>query len=38
LEAATIPNGDSTADFAAYVKNEIAKWKKVIEAGKIEKI
>jgi tripartite-type tricarboxylate transporter receptor subunit TctC len=38
LEAATIPDGDSSADFATYVKNEIAKWKKVIEAGKIEKI
>jgi tripartite-type tricarboxylate transporter receptor subunit TctC len=38
LEAATIPDGDSSADFAAYVKSEIAKWKRVIEVGKIEKI
>jgi tripartite-type tricarboxylate transporter receptor subunit TctC len=38
LEAATIPDGDSSADFAAYVKSEIAKWKRVIEIGKIEKI
>jgi tripartite-type tricarboxylate transporter receptor subunit TctC len=38
LEAATIPDGDSSADFAAYVKAEIAKWKRVIEVGKIEKI
>jgi tripartite-type tricarboxylate transporter receptor subunit TctC len=38
LDAATIPDGDSSADFAAYVKAEIAKWKRVIEAGKIEKI
>jgi tripartite-type tricarboxylate transporter receptor subunit TctC len=38
LDAATIPDGDSSADFAAYVKSEIAKWKRVIEAGKIEKI
>ena len=38
LEAATIPDGNSSADFAAYVKSEIAKWKRVIEAGKIEKI
>lgn len=38
LDVATIPKGDSSVDFAAYVKNEIAKWKRVIEAGKIEKI
>ena len=38
LEAATIPDGDSSADFAAYIKSEIAKWKRVIEVGKIEKI
>lgn len=38
LDAAIIPDGDSSADFAAYVKSEIAKWKRVIEAGKIEKI
>ena len=38
LEAATIPDGDSSADFAAYVTDEIAKWKRVIEFGKIDKI
>jgi tripartite-type tricarboxylate transporter receptor subunit TctC len=38
LDAATIPDGDSSADFAAYVKSQIAKWKRVIETGKIEKI
>jgi tripartite-type tricarboxylate transporter receptor subunit TctC len=38
LDAATMPDGNSSADFAAYVRNEIAKWKKVIETGKIEKI
>jgi tripartite-type tricarboxylate transporter receptor subunit TctC len=38
LEIATIPDGDSSADFAAYVKSEIAKWKRVIEIGKIDKI
>jgi len=38
LDVATIPDGDSTADFAAYVRNEIAKWKHVIEVGKIERI
>jgi tripartite-type tricarboxylate transporter receptor subunit TctC len=38
LEVATIPDGDSSADFAAYVRDEIAKWKRVIEIGKIDKI
>lgn len=38
LDVATIPDGDSSADFAAYVRNEIAKWKRVIEVGKIERI
>ena len=38
LEAATIPDGDSSADFAAYVKDEIAKWKRVIETGNIDRI
>jgi tripartite-type tricarboxylate transporter receptor subunit TctC len=38
LEVATIPDGDSSADFAAYVRDEIAKWKRVIEIGKIDRI
>jgi tripartite-type tricarboxylate transporter receptor subunit TctC len=38
LEVATIPDGDSSADFAAYVTDEIAKWKRVIEVGKIDRI
>jgi tripartite-type tricarboxylate transporter receptor subunit TctC len=38
LEVATVPDGDSSADFATYVKDEIAKWKRVIEVGKIGKI
>lgn len=38
LDAATIPDGDSSAEFAAYVKNEIAKWKRVIETGQIDRI
>jgi tripartite-type tricarboxylate transporter receptor subunit TctC len=38
LDVATVPDGDSPAEFAAYVKAEIAKWKHVIEVGKIEKI
>ena len=33
-----VPEGDSSADFAAYVKDEIAKWKRVIETGKIDRI
>jgi tripartite-type tricarboxylate transporter receptor subunit TctC len=33
-----IPEGDSTADFQAYVKDEIAKWNRVIENGKIDKM
>ncbi|MGB6535095.1 MAG: tripartite tricarboxylate transporter substrate binding protein [Xanthobacteraceae bacterium] len=33
-----VPDGDSSADFAAYVRDEIAKWKRVIEAAKINKI
>lgn len=38
LDVATIPDGDSSADFAAYVTNEIAKWKRVIEIGQIDRI
>lgn len=38
LETGTVPDGDSSADFAAYVKAEIAKWKRVIENGHIDKI
>jgi len=38
LEAATIPDGDSSADFATYITDELAKWKRVIEAGKIDRI
>jgi tripartite-type tricarboxylate transporter receptor subunit TctC len=38
LEVATIPDGDSSTDFAAYVKEEIAKWKRVIEVAKIDRI
>jgi tripartite-type tricarboxylate transporter receptor subunit TctC len=38
LELGIVAEGDSSADFAAYVKAEIAKWKKVIEDAKISKI
>jgi tripartite-type tricarboxylate transporter receptor subunit TctC len=38
LEFGVIPEGDSSADFAAYIENEITKWKRVIEIGKIDKI
>ena len=30
--------GNSPAEFAAYIKAEVAKWKKVIEDAKIKKI
>ena len=38
LESGIVPEGDSSADFAAYVQAEIAKWKRVIELAKLEKI
>jgi tripartite-type tricarboxylate transporter receptor subunit TctC len=38
LEFGVIPEGDSSADFAAYIENEITRWKRVIEVGKIDKI
>ena len=38
LELGIVPEGDSSAEFAAYVKDEIAKWKRVIEVANIPKI
>ena len=38
LEAGIIPEGSSTADFTAYIKAEIAKWKRVIARGGIDRI
>lgn len=38
LDFGVIPEGDSSTDFAAYIENEITKWKRVIEIGKIDKI
>jgi tripartite-type tricarboxylate transporter receptor subunit TctC len=38
LELGIVPEGDSPASFAAYVKEDIAKWKKVIEDAKIPRI
>jgi tripartite-type tricarboxylate transporter receptor subunit TctC len=38
LELGVEAEGDSSASFAAYVKAEIAKWRKVIETAKITKI
>jgi tripartite-type tricarboxylate transporter receptor subunit TctC len=38
LSFGIVPDGDSSADFAIYVNDEIAKWKRVIENGKIPKI
>jgi tripartite-type tricarboxylate transporter receptor subunit TctC len=35
LQLGVIPEGDSSADFTAYVKDEIAKWKNVIVDAKI---
>ena len=32
------PEGNSSADFTAYIKAEIAKWKKVIADAKIKQI
>jgi len=38
LQAGVEADGGSSADFAGYVKAEVAKWKKVIEQAKIPKI
>jgi tripartite-type tricarboxylate transporter receptor subunit TctC len=38
LELGVIPDGDTPANFTAYVKAEVAKWKRVIEVGNIKKI
>jgi tripartite-type tricarboxylate transporter receptor subunit TctC len=38
LELGIIPEGSSSADFAAYIRAEIAKWKRVIETGGIDRI
>jgi len=38
LEAGVEAEGNSQADFAAYVGDEVAKWRKVIEDAKIPKI
>jgi tripartite-type tricarboxylate transporter receptor subunit TctC len=38
LQAGVEAEGDSSAAFAAYIKAEVAKWKKVVEDGKIPKI
>jgi len=38
LEFGIVPEGDTPAEFAAYVKADIAKWKRVIETAKIPKI
>ena len=38
LELGVVPEGATSADFAAYVKAEVAKWKKVITDAKIPQI
>ena len=38
LELGVVPEGDTPAEFAAYVKADIAKWKRVIEVARVNKI
>ena len=38
LEMGVVPEGDSPEHFAAYVKADIAKWKRIIEVAHINKI
>jgi tripartite-type tricarboxylate transporter receptor subunit TctC len=38
LEVGVVPEGNTPAEFAAYLKADIAKWKKVIADAKIPKI
>jgi tripartite-type tricarboxylate transporter receptor subunit TctC len=38
IEFGIVPDGGSTAEFTAYVKKEVSKWKDVIEQAKIKKI
>src|SRR5690242_739710 len=38
LELGIVPEGSTPAEFTAYVKADIAKWKRVIETSKIPKI
>jgi len=38
LELGVVPGGESSAQFAAYVKDEVAKWRKVIIEAKIPTI
>jgi tripartite-type tricarboxylate transporter receptor subunit TctC len=38
LELGVVPGGESSAEFADYVKAEVAKWRKVIIAAKIPPI
>lgn len=38
LSFGIVPDGGSSADFTTFIEDEVAKWKRVIEVGKIEKI
>jgi tripartite-type tricarboxylate transporter receptor subunit TctC len=38
LEMGVVPEGDSPESFAAYVKADIAKWKRIIEVAHVNKI
>jgi tripartite-type tricarboxylate transporter receptor subunit TctC len=38
LELGIVPEGDTPAEFAAYVKADIAKWKRIIDVAHVNKI
>jgi len=38
LELGIVPEGDTSAEFAAYVKADIAKWKRIIEVAHVNRI
>jgi tripartite-type tricarboxylate transporter receptor subunit TctC len=38
LELGVVPGGESSAEFAGYVKAEVAKWRKVIIEAKVPPI
>ena len=38
LELGVVPHGESSAEFAGYVKAEVAKWRKVITEAKVPPI
>jgi hypothetical protein len=38
LDLGIIPRGDSTAEFSGYVKDQIVKWKHVIDVSNIDRL